>query len=917
MKNESTVTVSKPLFEEGFRLLDGELAFAMETFADVLDGLGHRDLAARLPWSGKPLPPAHGPDRALGQAYSIAFQLLNLVEERVAAHVRRLRENEHGPAAEKGLWPDKLREMGKMGLDDQAALEVLRSVCVEPVLTAHPTEAKRDTVRELHRELYDIFQQRENPTFTERERERGKRALKLRLETLWRTGEIHVNRPSIRQELRNAMFYLREVFPEAVRRSEAHLREAWTREGYSDLVLTELPPMIRFGTWIGGDRDGHPGVTPETTRDTLESLRKNALRLFARQMQRVACDLSLSRHFQDVPEELERQTGAWLGGLSFHHRAECEAMVSQHGEEPWRLAALLMRLKLLHTRDHPEEPGVYASPAAFDEDLRLLEKSLEAVGAGDLARDSLLPVRRQLAVFGFHSATLDIRQNSAFHDKAVSQLAVRAGVKDGETYAQWDSARRMEFLFRELASPRPFLGPGIDAGPEAALVLDCHRVLVDHRARHGNAGLGSLIVSMTRGTYDLLGVYLLAREAGLMEWSDEGLRCPLPVVPLFETIDDLTRAPGVVEEFLSHPVTRRSLAEHGDFQMMLGYSDSNKDCGILSSQWALYKAQIELSEVCRRHDLRPVFFHGRGGTVGRGAGPTHWFMEALPHQSMGGAFRMTEQGETIAQKYSHLGSATYHIELLQASAAATTAKHRSERTVSTVDREMFERLAGWSREAYRSLLHSPGFLLFHRAATPIDALENSRIGSRPARRTGKASIEDLRAIPWVFSWTQSRFYLPGWFGAGSALSRLKQEHPDVFQRWSEQARGLPFLRYVFTNIDESLASANEEIMTAYAGLVVDEKLRDTFLGIIVGEFHLTRDMLTEMFQRPFAQRRPRMVRTLQKREEALGVLHDQQIALLREWRARCAAGDTAGAEDMVPDLLISVNAISSGLRTTG
>lgn len=917
MTDHSSPAVAKPLSEKGFRLLDGELAFAMEAFADVLAGLGHRELASRLPWSGKPLPPADGADRSLGQAYSIAFQLLNLVEERVAAHVRRLRENENGPTAEKGLWPDKLREMAKMGLDDKAMLDVLRDVCVEPVLTAHPTEAKLDTVRELHRDLYDIFQQRENPTFTDRERERGKRFLKLRLETLWRTGEIHIDRPSIRQELQNAMFYLREVFPEAVRRSEAHLREAWTSEGFSEHLFSEMPPMIRFGTWIGGDRDGHPGVTPETTRDTLDELRKNALRLFARMMQRVAQELPLSRHFQEAPEDLERKTRALKDELAFHHRTECELLASQHGGEPWRLAAHLIRLKLLNTRDHPEDAGSYDSPAAFDEDLRLLERTLEAAGAGELARDFLLPVRRQIAVFGFHSATLDIRQNSAFHDKAVIQLAMRAGVSDGESYAQWNEARRMAFLNEELASPRPFMGPGIDAGAEAALVLDCYRVLVDHRARHGNAGLGSLIVSMTRGTYDLLAVYLLAREAGLMEWTDEGLRCPLPVVPLFETIDDLTRAPGIVEEFLSHPVTRRSLSKQGDFQMMLGYSDSNKDCGILSSQWALYKAQIQLSEVCRRHGLRPVFFHGRGGTVGRGAGPTHWFMEALPHQSMSGAFRMTEQGETIAQKYSHLGSATYHIELLQASAAATTAKHRAERSVSMLDREMFERLSGWSRDAYHSLLHSPGFLQFHRTATPIDALENSRIGSRPARRTGKASIEDLRAIPWVFSWTQSRFYLPGWFGTGSAFTRLKQDHPDVFQRWSEQARGLPFLRYVLTNIDESLASANEDIMIAYASLVPDVALRDKFLGIICEELQRTRDVLTEIFRQPFAQRRPRMARTLQKREEALRVLHDQQIALLREWRARSAAGDTAAAEEMIPDLLISVNAVSSGLRTTG
>lgn len=917
MSQESPTFTNKPLSEQGFRLLDSELGFAMEAFAEVLQALGHKDLADRLPWSERPLPAASGPNRALGQAYSIAFQLLNLVEERVAAHVRRLRENEQGPKAEKGLWPDKLRDMVRQGLDAEAILEVFRQVCVEPVLTAHPTEAKRGTVRELHRELYDIFQQRENPTFTERERQRGRKFLKLHLETLWRTGEIHVNRPSIRQELENALFYLREVFPEAVRRSETHLREAWVSEGLSPSGLADVPPMVRFGTWIGGDRDGHPGVTPETTHDALSALRNNALRLFARQMLHVAQNLPLSSHFQEVPAALEERIGTWLAELSLAHRNECELLVSRHGEEPWRLAAHLVRLKLLHTRDHPVETNGYETTAALDADLNLLAETLTAAGAGELAEDFIAPVRRQIAVFGFHSATLDIRQNSAFHDKAISQLAARAGVPDGETYAQWSIDRRMEFLKRELSSPRPFLGPGIDAGKEASLVLDCYRVLVSHRERNGNAGLGALIVSMTRGTHDLLGVYLLAREAGLMEWTADGLRCPLPVVPLFETIDDLTHAPQVVEEFLSHPVTRLSLAERGDFQMMLGYSDSNKDCGILSSQWALHKAQIELSEVCARHGLRPVFFHGRGGTVGRGAGPTHWFMEALPHGSMGGAFRMTEQGETIAQKYSHLGSATYHLELLQASAAATTAKHHISNLSSVLDRGLFDRFAGWSREAYRSLLHSPGFLPFHRAATPIDALENSRIGSRPARRTGQSSIEDLRAIPWVFSWTQSRFYLPGWYGAGSAFSRLRQEHPEVFQAWSEQVRGWPFLRYVLTNIDESLASANEGIMADYASLVADEQLRGTFMTMILRELELTRSMMLELFKAPFEQRRPRMARTLHKREEPLRVLHGQQIALLREWRTRQANGDQQGAEDLIPDLLISVNAISSGLRTTG
>jgi phosphoenolpyruvate carboxylase len=292
-------------------------------------------------------------------------------------------------------------------------------------------------------------------------------------------------------------------------------------------------------------------------------------------------------------------------------------------------------------------------------------------------------------------------------------------------------------------------------------------------------------------------------------------------------------------------------------------------------------------------------------------------MEALPHGALGGAFRMTEQGETISQKYAHLGSATYHTELMVASVASATAKHRRTRTGTEVNADLLEKLAAWSRETYAGLLASDGFIDFYRTATPIDALENSRIGSRPARRTGRATLEDLRAIPWVFSWTQSRFYLPGWYGAGSALERLRNEDPGSYAKLASQARGVAFLRYVTTNIDSSLASANEETMRAYAELVPDVALREKFMGNILAELTRTTEVIKDLFNGPFAARRPRMARTLEIREEPLRVLHLQQISLLREWRARLAAGDSPGAEQLIPDLLISVNAISSGLRTTG
>jgi len=481
-------------------------------------------------------------------------------------------------------------------------------------------------------------------------------------------------------------------------------------------------------------------------------------------------------------------------------------------------------------------------------------------------------------------------------------------------------------LNAELVSTRPFLHEGIVAGPEAAAVLDCYRVLVRHRLAWGDEGLGALIVSMTRKLSDLLGVYLLAREAGLMEVTDGGLACPLEVVPLFETMDDLDRSPGILAAFLDHPFTRRSRAflvgSNECFvtqQVMLGYSDSNKDCGLLAAQWALHKAEEALTATGKERDISLCFFHGRGGTISRGAGPTHWFMASLPHGAMSGHFRMTEQGETIAQKYSNLANATYNLELLLAGAAVTTARHRHGVRHEDPCERFMPRLAEASQLAYQELLHAEDFITFYRQATPLDALEHSRIGSRPARRTGKAghSISDLRAIPWVFSWTQARYYLPGWYGVGSGLQALKDEDPAGFAALKEALPQSTFLSYVLTNVETNLASANLPLMHDYAALVTDPVLRKRFLGLIDAEFERTRQLLAELFDGEMADRRPRMAKTLDIREAPLKVLHHRQIVLLRKWRELLALGKQHEADALLPDLLLSINAIASGLRTTG
>ena len=379
----------------------------------------------------------------------------------------------------------------------------------------------------------------------------------------------------------------------------------------------------------------------------------------------------------------------------------------------------------------------------------------------------------------------------------------------------------------------------------------------------------------------------------------------------------------MLRAFIEQPVTRRSLefqakrdGRPGELvqQVMVGYSDSNKDVGILASQWALHRAQARLAAAGSHLGVAIRFFHGRGGTVSRGAGPTHRFLDALPQGSLGGDIRLTEQGETIAQKFANLPTAAYNLELLLAGVTSTTCRSAGCAGAEHPLTSIAEKLAASSRDAYRALVENPDFLPFYRQATPIDALEHSRIGSRPSRRTGQASLADLRAIPWVFSWNQARFYLPGWYGAGSGLAALNAEE---FKRLADELRGWPFLHYVITNVESSLASTDCDIMLSYAALVEDAGLRERVSGIILAEWELTRAMLERLRGGPMSERRPRMSKTLNLRAEALRILHIQQIALLQKWRGLRGAGDESAAIAMLPDLLLSINAIASGLRTTG
>jgi phosphoenolpyruvate carboxylase len=913
---------------EAFRKTDTTLRLLMDIFREVLTDVGAADVACYLPWG--PSDDGSGditfPDEiaeACVQAYSISLQLLNQAEENAVAQHRRAIENAGGLAEDPGSWDQVLKRAAATGASPEELAATLSTLRIEPVLTAHPTEAKRQTVLEHHRTLYRLLVELENTMWTEAERAVLQGQAKACLERLWRTGEIILDKPSLSDERRIVMHYLGHVFPSVLSWTTSRLRAAWQRTGYDPALLAtpEQLPKLRFGDWVGGDRDGHPGVTAAVTAETLQLFRDAALELIDRQLQQLSVRVSLSARRQPTPARLATRVAELTELLGDAGRAA----TARNPEEPWRQYVNLMRAALPWSES--ASPWHFAASDDLVGELRALRNGLQQVGAAQLAHIDVDPMITLVETFGFQLAKLDVRQNSAFHDRALAQLLVAAGY-DAADYPEWSTERRREMLERELATRRPFTSAEDVEGDEARAVLEAYRVLAGHKARCGGEGLGALIVSMTRSAEDLFAVHVLARDGGLLERDAAGVFCPLEVVPLFETIDDLHRAPDVMDDYLAHPLVRRGLThragDNGELvqQVMIGYSDSCKDGGIVASMWGLNRVQSQLAQVAARHGVRVRFFHGRGGTIGRGAGPTHRFVRALPPGTVRGDLRLTEQGETISQKYANHVTAAHHLELLTAGVFAATVADKSGRCDPPALVAIMDKLAESSRAAYRKLLEADGFVEFFGQATPLDVIESSRIGSRPARRSGKRTIADLRAIPWVFAWNQSRFVVPGWYGLGSALRGLQENAAEEFEavvaaKAETESRWAP-LHYLISNAATALMTSSPEIMLRYAELVEDRALGERLMQQILAEQRTTRETLEAIYGGPLAVKRPHIQHIIDHRHQALAPLHDHQIRLLRSWRAAQASGENgAGFDRLLPQLLLSVNAIASGLGATG
>jgi len=824
-----------------------------------------------------------------------------------------------------GLWAQHLSKLKEAGISQEQIATSLGNIYIEPVLTAHPTEAKRTTVLEHQRELYLLLVKRENQMYTAVEREEIRREIKLCIEKLWRTGEIFLEKPNVISELRGMMYYLMNVFPDVIPILDRRLVQAWKSVGFDETLLKDAQhyPNIRFGNWVGGDRDGHPLVTADITKNALQMLRFNAFVVIRRQLAKLAKELSFSYHFGRASEAIKLRINEIKEQMGENGQ---EAFDRNHGEVFRQFVNMMLEklpidVKREHATELIDKPNCYGYSSELLADLELLQQSLIEYGAKAIAYADVHETIRIVQTFGFHLAKLDIRQNSRFHDLAISQL-LKASSQDGEAFLEWSEQEKIAFFNKELLSKRPFAHPNLPLENEAQAVTDVYKVLAEYIQNNGYQGLGSLIVSMTRNTADLLAVYIFVREAGLLQAD---LACPLHVVPLFETIEDLQASITIMETYLAHPFTQRSLSLQQQMngykkplqQIMIGYSDSNKDGGILASAIALYKAQQQLVAVGEKFGVQISFFHGKGGTISRGSGPTHWFLQALPHGSIGGNIRLTEQGETIAQKYANKINAVYNLELLVAGASGQTILNQFTKGQQHPQMQTMTMLAEESKQFYTGLVTDTDFIQFFSEATPIDAIEQSKIGSRPARRTGKRTLADLRAIPWVFSWSQARYHLTSWFGVGYALEKLMREQPDNFATFKMAVKSDPFIRYLLTNVDTSIAATDEMVMHKYAQLVQNEQVRDKIWLRIIAELHRVTEMLNTLLDKPLEQRRTNHYYSNMLRASAMEQLHDNQINLLRKWRKQKADGQVVEAENSLVSILLTINAIAGALRHTG
>ena len=845
----------------------------------------------------------------LARAFSVYFHLANIAEQ-----ADRARAGLGGAGRPLALAAERIANALQAGeVDREILARLLANLEVRPVFTAHPTEAARRSVLSKLRALGDLLDSPERSWLDGGEAGTGR--VDELVELLWQTDELRLGKPEVMDEARNALYYLNSLAGEPVSRVMRELVRACDRLG------VELPPDARplaFGSWIGGDRDGNPFVTPEVTLEAMSLYHLRAIGVLMPLMDRLVEELSVSVRFTPISPELESSIHTDLETLDNLD----PRYVRLNSEEPYRLKVTCIRAKLAATRSRIERGDGhrtgkdYASSREMLDDLMVMHRSLMANGGGILARGTLADVVRQAAAFGLSLVSLDVREHASAHHAALAPLFDRLE-EGGIPYQDLKRAERKERLAREIASPRPLAPhpPPLSGGP--ARTFATFAAIGEAIERFGPDACQSYIVSMTRGADDLLAAVVLAKEAGLVDPAAGVAK--VDFVPLLETITELENAGSVLEELLSVPAYRRIVSLRGDVQeVMLGYSDSNKEAGITSSQWGIHKAQRQLRDVARRHGVGLRLFHGRGGTVGRGGGNTYAAVMAQPWGVFDGRMKVTEQGEVISDKYLLTPLAEESLELLLAACLEAGALH--DRPQVGEDRlrdweSAMELIEAESRRRYRSLVDHPDLPAYFAAATPVEELANLNLGSRPSRRgASRTDIGSLRAIPWVFGWTQSRQIVPGWFGVGSGL--LAARRAGLGETLARMHSGWPFFSNFVSNVEMTLAKTNLSVAGIYVDSLVPAELRYLFASI-EEEYELAVEQVLALTgSASLLSGQPVLAQTLATRDEHLLPLQLMQVQLLERVRA---AREEGGEPDpsLMRALLLTINGIATGLRNTG
>ncbi len=860
------------------------------------------------------------------RAFSYFSHLANIAEDQ--HHNRRRRAHLlAGSASQSGSIASTLTKLHDAGVSASAVQSFFSEALISPVLTAHPTEVQRKSILDAEREIARLLAVRDLP-LTPTERSRNVELLHAEIATLWQTRMLRYSKLTVEDEIDNALSYYRITFlrelPGLFDDIESELGTSYSSKN-SRSKNTGLPPFVQMGSWIGGDRDGNPNVNAGTMAQAMSRQSTTIVDFYCEEVHALGAELSISTLLVAVSPALQAMAEASPDNSP--HRTDepyRRALISVYA----RLAATARKLGITIQR---KEVGVlepYAHAEEFSQDLDIIAASLTANHGAALIRKRLHALQRAVQIFGFHLASLDMRQSSDVHEQVLSELFKAAKVT--QDYANLSEEEKIQLLISQLQQPRLLYSPYTEYSDLTQSELTILQMARSIRKQFGSRAIRNYIISHTESVSDLLEVFLLQKETGLFctDVQSGKQEAELMVIPLFETIPDLRVAAEIMDGLLSIPEIRALVHQQGELQeVMLGYSDSNKDGGFLTSNWELYKAETELVKIFSKHKVKLRLFHGRGGTVGRGGGPSHEAILAQPSGTVNGQFRLTEQGEIIASKFSNPEIGRRNLELVVAAVMeaslmpAITEGKRAKRLAEF--ESVMEELSELAYRAYRNLVYeTPGFTDYFFAATPIAEIAELNIGSRPASRKSTRRIEDLRAIPWGFSWGQCRLLLPGWYGFGSAItSWLEQDSSLSKTKKITLLRAMhkewPFFSTLLANMDMVLAKTDLAVASRYAGLVADKKLRNQIFKRIATEHALAIDCLTQVTGvRERLANNPTLARSIKNRFAYLDPLNHLQVELIKRHRSWKEDGRKADIR-VHRGIHLTINGIAAGLRNTG